>query len=271
MRVAGVKFVRDGSPQGRTAWMTEPYQERPPGTPADYRAYPTIDPDFYRERAAELLRAGIPFIAHANGDAAIDLMIEGVAKGLEAVRAEGKPVPDHRSVAIHAQLARPDQLDQMKALGIIPSFFVAHAFFWGDWHRKSFGDARALRISPLHSAEDRGLRFTIHNDAPVVPPDILRLLEIAVLRETRSGFVLGADERIGVEQAIRAVTLDAAYGYFEEDRKGSITPGKRADLVVLGADPRDVPPEAIGEIEIVETIARGRTVYSAEAPGVSAP
>ena len=271
VRVAGVKFVLDGSPQGRTAWMTEPYQERPPGTPADYRAYPTIDPDFYRERAAELLRAGIPFIAHANGDAAIDLMIEGVAKGLEAVRAEGKPVPDHRSVAIHAQLARPDQLDQMKALGIIPSFFVAHAFFWGDWHRKSFGDARALRISPLHSAEDRGLLFTIHNDAPVVPPDILRLLEIAVLRETRSGFVLGAGERIGVEQAIRAVTLDAAYGYFEEDRKGSITPGKRADLVVLGADPRDVPPEAIGEIEIVETIARGRTVYSAEAPLAATP
>lgn len=266
VRVAGVKFVLDGSPQGRTAWLTEPYQEGPPGTPADYRAYPAIDPDFYRARAAALLRAGVPFIAHANGDAAIDLMIDGVSKGLESLRAEGKPAPDHRSVAIHAQLTRPDQLDEMKQLGIIPSFFVAHAFFWGDWHRKSFGDARALRISPLRSAADRELPFTIHNDAPVVPPDILRLLEIAVLRETRSGFVLGAGERIGVERAIRAVTLDAAYGYFEEDRKGSITPGKRADLVVLGADPRKVPPEAIGEIEVVETIARGRTVYSTPDP-----
>ncbi len=225
MRVAGVKFVLDGSPQGRTAWMTEPYHERPPGAPADYRAYPTIDPDFYRQRAVELIRTGVPFLAHANGDAAIDLMIEGVAAGLEAVRAEAKPVPDHRSVAIHAQLARPDQLDAMKALGIVPSFFAAHPFFWGDWHRKSFGDARALRISPLRSAKDRGLVFTIHNDAPVVPPDILRLLEIAVLRETRSGFVLGEGERVGVEQAIEAVTLAAAYGYFEEDQKGSITPG----------------------------------------------
>ncbi len=262
VRVAGVKFVLDGSPQGRTAWMTEPYREGPPGASADYRAYPTLDPDFYRVRAAELIRAGVPFLAHANGDAAIDLMIEGVAGALRELEGEGKPAPDHRSVAIHAQLARPDQLDAMKRLGIVPSFFAAHPFFWGDWHRKSFGDARALAISPLRSARNRDLVFTIHNDAPVVPPDILRLIEIAVLRETRSGFVLGEGERVTVEEALRAVTLDAAYGYFEEDRKGSITPGKRADLVVLAADPRAVPSHAIGEIEIVETIARGRSVYA---------
>jgi hypothetical protein len=171
---------------------------------------------------------------------------------------------------IHAQLARTDQLDAMKRLGIVPSFFAAHPFFWGDWHRKSFGDARALAISPLRSARDRGLRFSIHNDAPVVPPDVLGLVEIAVRRETRSGFVLGERERVSVEDALRSVTLDAAYGYFEEDRKGSITPGKRADLVVLAADPRRVPTDAIGEIEIVETIARGRTVFSEKKEATSA-
>lgn len=191
-------------------------------------------------------------------------MIEGVAQGLEALRAAGRPRPDHRSVAIHAQLVRPDQLDAMKDLGIIPSFFAAHPFFWGDWHRQTFGDERALRISPLRSALDRGLRFTIHNDAPIVPPDVLRLVEIAVRRETRSGFVLGAAERIPVEAALRAVTRDAAYQYFEEDRKGSLAPGKRADLVVLAADPRRVPTDAIGEIAVLETISRGRTVYAAE-------
>jgi len=269
VRVAGVKFVLDGSPQGRTAWMTQPYLEGPPGQPADYRAYPTLDPAFYRARVAALIGAGIPILAHANGDAAIDLMIEGVAGALERERAAGRPIPDHRSVAIHAQLARPDQLDAMKRLGIVPSFFAAHPFFWGDWHRKSFGDARALRISPLHSALERGLVFTIHNDAPVVPPDILRLVEIAVRRETRSGFVLGAEERSPVEAALRAVTLDSAYGYFEEGRKGSLTPGKRADLVVLSADPRAVPTDAIDEIEVVETIAGGRTVYSAAETGAA--
>jgi len=275
VRIAGVKFVLDGSPQGRTAWMTEPYRAGPPGQPADYRAYPTIDPDFYRRRAAELIGAGVPFIAHANGDAAIDLLLEGVREALETTGAApvsgtaspARPAPDHRSVAIHAQLARPDQLDAMRALGVVPSFFAAHPFFWGDWHRQSFGDERALRISPLRSAGARGLRFTIHNDAPVVPPDVLRLVEIAVRRETRSGFVLGANERIPVEAALRAVTIDAAYGYFEEDRKGSLTPGKQADLVVLSADPRAVASDAIAEIAVVETIARGRTVYSAKAAG----
>lgn len=267
VRVAGVKFVLDGSPQGRTAWMTRPYREGPPGSGADYRAYPTIDPAFYRARAAELVAARIPFLAHANGDAAIDLMIEGVEGALAKSRQASKPAPDHRSVAIHAQLVRPDQLAAMKRLGIVPSFFAAHPFFWGDWHRRSFGDARALAISPLHSAHARGLRYTIHNDAPVVPPDVLRLVEIAVRRETRSGFVLGANERATVEEALRAVTLDAAYGYFEEDRKGSLTPGKRADLVVLSGDPRAVPTDRIDELEVLETYARGRSVYSASDAG----
>ncbi|MEZ4334061.1 MAG: amidohydrolase [Myxococcota bacterium] len=271
VRVAGVKFVLDGSPQGRTAWLTRPYLEGPPDAPADYRAYPTIDPAFYRARASELLAAGIPFMAHANGDAALDLMITGVSEGLAAIERAGRPRPDHRSVAIHAQLVRPDQLDAMKRLGIIPSFFAAHPFFWGDWHRKSFGDERALRISPLRSALDRGMRFTIHNDAPVVPPDVLRLVEIAVRRETRSGFVLGAEERIPVEAALRAVTRDVAYQYFEEDRKGTLTPGKRADLVVLAADPRDVPTDEIGEIAVLETISRGKTVHRADAESVAGP
>ena len=261
IRVAGVKFVLDGSPQGRTAWLTEPYTEGPPGADPDYVAYPIIDPDRYRFHAKRLIQAGIPIIAHANGDAAIDLMIEGVAGAI------GDERPDHRSVTIHSQITRKDQLDRMKELRIVPSFFASHCFFWGDWHRKSFGDDRALGISPLRSALDRGIDFTIHNDAPVVPPHIMRLLEAAVDRRTRSGFILGEDERISVEQALHAVTLGAAYAYFEEDRKGSISVGKQADLVVLAADPREVPVQEISEVAVLETIARGQTVYSAEAGG----
>jgi predicted amidohydrolase YtcJ len=256
-RVAGAKLVIDGSPQGRTAWMSEPYLEGPPGAPADYVAYPIVDPDHYKAWAARLIGASIPMIAHANGDAAIELMIDGVAEAVGDAR------PDHRAVAIHAQLIREDQLDRVADLGIVPSYLGAHPFFWGDWHRVSFGDERALRISPMRSTIDRGIPFTIHNDAPIVPPDVMRLLWIMVNRETRSGFVLGADQRGTVEEAIAAVTLGGAYQYFEEDRKGSITPGKRADLVILERDPRSAPPAEIKDIGIIETIARGETVYSA--------
>lgn len=258
VRVAGVKFVLDGSPQGRTAWLTEPYTEGPPGASADYKAYPIVAPEIYRREAKRMIQAGIPIIAHANGDAAIDLMIEGVAGAI------GDERPDHRSVTIHSQVTRKDQLDRMAELRIVPSFFASHCFYWGDWHRKSFGDERALGISPLRSALDRGIDMTIHNDAPVVPPDVMRLIQAAVDRRTRSGFVLGENERIGVEQALYAVTQGAAYGYFEEDRKGSITVGKQADLVVLEADPRAVPVDQLSQVAILETIARGQTVYSAE-------
>ncbi len=257
VRVAGVKFVLDGSPQGRTAWLTRPYNEGPPGAAADYVAYPMVKPEFYKNNVKRLIDAGIPVIAHANGDAAIDLMIEGVEVALAG------ETKDHRSVTIHAQLAREDQLDAMKRLGIVPSFFAAHPFFWGDWHRRSFGDDRAMRISPMRSARDRDLPFTIHNDAPIVPPDVMRLLEIAVGRKTRAGVVLGANQRLSFEEALHAVTLGAAYQYFEEDRKGSISVGKQADLVILERDPADVPIDEIGEIAVIETIARGRTVFPA--------
>ncbi|MBW2268967.1 MAG: amidohydrolase [Deltaproteobacteria bacterium] len=263
VRVAGVKFTLDGSPQGRTAWLTEPYIEGPPGAPADYVAYPSIDPAHYKAQVARMLRAGIPVLAHANGDAAIDLMIEGVAEAL------GDERPDHRSVTIHAQLTREDQLDAMQQLGIVPSFFAAHPFFWGDWHRLSFGDARASRISPLRSTIDRGMPYTIHNDAPVVPPDVMQLLEIAVTRTTRSGSVLGSQQRASVEEALYGVTLGAAYAYFEEGRKGSISPGKQADLVVLARDPREVAADEIGEIDVLETFARGHSVFARDAEAAS--
>lgn len=203
-----------------------------------------------------MIDRGVPVLAHANGDAAIELMIDGV----EAV-VSGAPVPDHRSVIIHAQLMRKDQLQRVARLGIVSSFYSVHPFFWGDWHRISFGEERASYISPARDALDLGVTITIHNDAPVVPPDILRLVEIAVNRETRSGYVLGPDQRISVEEALWAVTGGAAYQYFEEDEKGSLSVGKRADLIVLAASPLAVASGELADIDIVETISRGRTIY----------
>ena len=257
-RIAGVKFMLDGSPQGRTAWMTQPYTEGPPGAAADYRAYPANDPEAYRTGAAALLERGVPYLAHANGDAAIDLMLDGVEQGVSG----RSPMPDHRSVIIHAQLMRADQVDRAATLGVVPSFFAAHAFYWGDWHRRSFGEERASNVSPGRWAIDRGVNFTIHNDASVVPPDIMRLVSIAVNRKTRSGHVLGPDQRLTVMEALNAVTLGAAYQYFEEGTKGSITVGKQADFVILGENPLTSDPAQLEHIPIVETFSRGRSVFT---------
>ena len=255
-RVGGVKFTLDGSPQGRTAWMSQPYTQGPPGQSADYVAYPSYSPEAYKARMPDLLARGVPVLAHANGDAAIELMIDGIA---EAVA--GKDLPDHRSVAIHAQLARPDQLLRFKELGIVPSYYSVHPYFWGDWHRLSFGEERASFISPVKATVELGIPYTVHNDSPVVPPDIMRLISITVNRQTRSGYVLGPDQRASVLEAIYAVTQGAAYQYFEENEKGSITVGKRADFVILEQNPLLVDPQELEDIAIVETFSRGASVF----------
>ena len=258
-RVGGVKFVLDGSPQGRTAWLSQPYTQGPPGQDDDYVAYPVYDEDAWNTRIVDLLDRQIPVLAHANGDAAIEMMINGVARAVDA-----GGYTDHRSVIIHAQLMREDQLDRVVSLGVIPSYYAAHPFFWGDWHRLSFGEERASFISPLRATIDRGIPLTIHNDSPVVPPDMMRLVWIAVNRTTRSGYVLGADQRVTVMEALHAVTLGAAYQYFEEDNKGSITPGKQADLVILAENPLHAAPDSLKDIAVIETIARGNTIYRRE-------
>jgi len=255
----GVKLVLDGSPQGKTAFLSRPYHVPPPDQGADYRGYPTVSQAFVDAALARFLPAGVPVIAHANGDAAQDMLIDAVEKA--AALAPGK---DHRSVVIHAQTLRDDQLDRMRVLGMIPSFFSAHTFYWGDWHRDSvIGPIRAARISPTRSARERGIPFTIHNDAPVVPPDAIRLLWATVNRQTRSGQTLGADQRVSALDALRALTANGAHQYFAEHERGTLAPGKLADLVVLSADPLEIDPQRLLELEVVETVSRGQRVFPA--------
>lgn len=257
-RIGGIKLTLDGSPQGKTAWLTQPYLIAPEGLPKDYRGYATLDEAQIDRITSAAFARNIQVLMHANGDAAIDQMIGAVSRA-EAASGPG----DRRPVMIHAQTAREDQLDLMKAKGIIPSFFVAHTFFWGDWHRDSvFGDPRAARISPLKSAESRGLRITIHNDSPVVPPDMMRLMWSAVKRTTRSGKTLGPEQRISPYDALKAITKDAAYQYFEEGQKGTIEVGKFADFAVLSQNLLQVQPDRIKDIQVLETIKEGATVFS---------
>jgi predicted amidohydrolase YtcJ len=256
-KVGGVKLILDGSPQGRTAYMTHPYKIPPEGQSADYRGYPSMPQQDVDKLVGTFVAAGVPILAHANGDAAADMLIQAVEQSAHS--------SDHRTVMIHAQTVREDQLDAMQRLDMIPSYFAAHSFYWGDWHRDTvFGEARALRISPTRSTVSRNMIFTVHNDAPIVPPDMARLLWATTNRVTRSGKVLGDGQRISTYQALQAVTTFAAYQYFEEDRKGSITPGKLADLVVVATNPLLMPAADLQDLRVLRTYSHGALVYAAE-------
>ena len=256
-RIGGVKLGLDGSPQGKTAWLTEPYHVPPEGRTADYRGYPSMNDETVDIYVKEFFGKGVPVIAHANGDAAIDQLIRAVGNANEL---QGRT--DRRTVVIHAQTARDDQIDAFKAEEMLPSYFAAHTFFWGDWHRDSvLGPVRGPRISPLSTTLARGVPYTIHNDAPVVPPDMMRLVWSAVNRLTRTGQTLGEGQRIPVGAALKAITINGAYQYFEEHSKGSLEAGKLADMVILSDNPLEVDPLTIKDIQVIETIKEGVTVY----------
>jgi predicted amidohydrolase YtcJ len=198
---------------------------------------------------------------HSNGDATSDQLIRSVRR---AVTKHGPG--DRRTVCIHCQMVRDDQLDSLKALDVIPSFFTMHTFYWGDLHRTAtIGPERAARISPTGSALRRGMWFTTHHDAPVANPDARRVFSSTVERTTRSGVVLGPEQRVSPYVALLSITRWAARQYFEEERKGSLEPGKLADLVILDRNPLTAEPGTLASLGIVETIKEGKTVYRAEA------
>lgn len=259
-RVGGMKITLDGSPQGRTAWRTQPYLLPPEGQPADYSGYPAIEAD---EVVAELLQLVYEqdwqVLVHANGDAAIDQLIDAARPAVERFGPG-----DRRHTLIHGQYIRMDQLDALVELDMAVSLFPMHTFYWGDWHSEIIGDELAQNISPTRSALDRGLALTSHTDAPVALPNLMQVMWATVNRVTRSGRVLGPDQRLTPLEALKAITIWGAWQHFEENEKGSITPGKIADLVILSDNPLTIAPERINEIVVLETIKEGNTVWSRE-------
>ena len=160
-------------------------------------------------------------------------------------------------------MAREDQLLRMKELGVTPSFFSAHTYYWGDRHRDIFmGPARAARMSPTKSAENIGLRYSVHLDTPVVPMQPLQMVWSTAKRISTSGAEIGPEQRVSVMSALRATTIDAAWQVFQEDRIGSLEEGKLADIVILNGDP--LTAEDVRQLEVVETLIGGRSVYLAE-------
>ncbi|MFT7288002.1 MAG: putative amidohydrolase YtcJ, partial [Halieaceae bacterium] len=256
-RVGGVKLTIDGSPQGKTAWLSEPYHVPPEGQGADYRGYPAVDAQTVEKSVARAFEQGWQILVHANGDAAIDALIDAVAIARVAY-----PDAEIRPVLIHGQTLRKDQVARLDELRIFPSLFPMHTFYWGDWHRDSvLGPERAENISPTGWVRERGMMFGTHHDAPVALPDSMRVLSATVARTTRTGRVLGPEQRVDVATALRAMTIWPAWQHFEEKDKGSLEKGKLADLVVLSANPLQTPPEQLVGLRVLATYKEGELIY----------
>ncbi len=246
-KIGGYKAFLDGSPQAKTAWLTEPYEN------SDYCGYPTLTDDMLYKYIKYAIDDDKQILAHCNGDAAAEQYLR-VYEKLNVRK-------DIRPVMIHAQMLRQDQLPRLKKIGMIPSFFIAHVYHWGDTHIKNLGFERASQISPANSAVKNGMLFTFHQDSPVIEPNMLETIWCAVNRKTKDGVILGENQKISVIDALKAITINAAYQYSEENIKGSIERGKQADFVILSENPINIDCDKIKDILVLETIKNGQIIY----------
>lgn len=255
LKLAGVKMVLDGSPQGKTAWMSEPYTDGTNGT--------QWMPDEEVESLAKMaVDHGFQLLVHCNGDASCEQYLRAYEKAYRSSNNPDKAAL--RPVMIHCQTVRRDQLKRFEAIHMIPSIFVEHVHRWGDIHLKNMGKERAQNISPAAWAKELGLPYTFHQDSPILPPDMLRTVQTAVERQTLSGITLGEKQKITVFDALEAVTKNAAYQYHEEAEKGTIEQGKKADFVILDKNPLTVDIAEIEKIKVLTTIKNDEILYQNE-------
>jgi predicted amidohydrolase YtcJ len=266
-RVGGAKLTIDGALQGFTGWRDRPYYKPVGDFPAGYVGYPSATAEQVFDSVQWAAKNNVQLIAHANGERASDLLIAAHT----ASRAAFPDAASTRPVLIHGQAQRMDQVDSYKRLGVIPSLFPMHTYYWGDWHLDHvFGPVDGANISPTGWVRERGMIFTTHHDAPVAFPDAMRVLDATVTREARgSGRVLGPQHRVDVITALKAMTIWAAYQKFEEASKGSLTVGKLADFAILSRDPTTGDPRTIDTIKVTETVKEGKSVFRLE-PGKQA-
>ncbi|NOX30782.1 MAG: amidohydrolase family protein [Actinobacteria bacterium] len=243
-----MKIVLDGSIQGFTARLNWPGY-----IGGHENGIWLYTPEAFRDVLLACHRVGVLVHVHCNGDEAVDLFIEVMA---EAERTH--PQRDHRYTVQHCQLTTPSQYRQMAALGLNANIFSNHIYYWGDQHHDlTVGPERAKRMDACATAQREGVRFSIHSDASITPLGHLHTMWCAVNRMTATGRVLGPEERIDVDSALRAVTIDAAHQLRMDHEIGSLHAGKFADMVALEADPRDVDPIHILDIGVVGTVVGG--------------
>jgi hypothetical protein len=256
-KIGGVKISIDGSPQGRTAAFTTPYLTGGPGGEQDWKGSLAAPQEVINKGLKKVYDLGVPVTFHANGDAAIDAMIKA-----HEFAAAGDLTKDRNVTAIHAQFTRKDHIPQYVKYKIRPSFYTLHTYYFAEAHLANRGKEQAMYISPMRDAIDAGLHPTNHTDFVVAPLDQIFMLWSAVNRVSRGGAEIGLDQRVTPLEGLKAMTIWAAEQYGEQDAKGSLAPGKLADLVILDKNPLEVDRMAIKDIRVVETIKEGKTVYA---------
>jgi predicted amidohydrolase YtcJ len=255
VRLGGIKFWLDGSVD--TAWFAKPYAFNPPGKTGEYSGYEQISDATLDAAFDKFWATGIQLNMHMNGDAAAEQALRAIER---AVKKHG--MRDHRPVFIHASYLRPDQIDRMKKYGAVPSFLTASLPTAGDIVVKLWGEERAAHSMAAETMIKKGIAFSFSHDAPVSPsPAVLPIVDAGVNRRTASGVVVGPDERVSPYDGLRAVTAMAAYQIKEEKTKGTLERGKLADMVILEKNPLKVDPLTIKDIQVLETLKEGQTVY----------
>lgn len=248
-KIGGIKIFLDGSPQAKTAWLREAYANEP-----EYYGYRIMKDEDVEEILENSKESNLQILAHCNGDKAAEQYINAI-KNISGLK---------RPVMIHAQILGLDQLPDVKKYNIIPSFFISHIYYFGDIHIKNLGIKRAEHISLAGSSLKHNILFTFHQDTPVIEPDMFETIWCAVNRKTKEGKVLGENEKISVLEAIKAVTINVAYQYGEENIKGSLKVGKNANMIIINKNPLKIDKDEIKDIKILETIKDGKNIWKCQ-------
>ena len=257
-KLQGGKITLDGSNQGKTGFFTTPYLTGGPNGEENWTGEASIPKETLFSIVKRMVDKGIQPVIHCNADAAIDW-------GIEAVENAGITAKDNkRPVIIHSQFQRPDQLPKYVELGITPSYFVNHTYFWGDVHLINRGEKETFFTSPIKSAKEAGIITSNHSDFGVTPLDPWFMIWAAMVRESRDGKIIGPDERIDAYTALQNLTTGPAYQMFEENRKGSIQKGLLADFIIIDKNPLKIDVSEIKTITVLETIKEGNTIYKQE-------
>jgi predicted amidohydrolase YtcJ len=256
LRFGPVKLMTDGSIQAFTARVAWPgyYQGQPNGLW-------NLAPSQLDALVADYHEADLQLHIHANGDEASQVSLDAIERALTR-----RPRPDHRHTLQHCQMADTAQFHRMRALGVCVNLFLNHIYYWGDVHYAvTMGPDRAQRMDAAGTAHRLGVPYAMHSDAPITPMAPLFTAWCAVNRRTASGRVLGESERIGVSDALHAITLGAAFTLRMDQEIGSIEVGKRADFAVLADDPHAMPPEALKDVRVLGTMVGG-VAFEASSP-----
>lgn len=256
LKFQGGKFTLDGSPQGLTAFMAEPYNVLGPNGEKNWVGNTSIPREELTKLAKIMVDNNIQIMFHANGDGAIEDAIYAIENaGIKADQ-------DKRPVIIHSQFQKPEHLKKYADLGITPTYFTNHCFYWGDVHIRNVGEKKASFISPIKSANELGIVTSNHTDFNVTLLDPFFVMWTSMKRETRSGKILGGDQVIDAYAALQQITTGPAFQFYEENRKGKIKKGMLADFVILDKNPLKVDNvDEVKDILVIETIKEGNSVY----------